>query len=128
MRRWAFWGSVAAALAGTAWALAVYEHGFAHGLGIDTQQSQNYDFVSGVGPMIITAIGYGGLITAVVGKFNCHWSGCWRIGKHHVNGSPWCSLHHTAVRPERSEHELLTSIESQLGELVTLLKGRAGAA
>lgn len=97
-------------LVATCWAIAAYEHGFAHFLGIDTQASQNYDFVSGVGPMIITAIGYGGLITAVIGKFNCHYKRCWRLGKHHVNGSPWCNKHHEVARPERTEHELLSRI------------------
>lgn len=90
--------------------IAMHEHGFAHFLGIDTQASQNYDFVSGVGPMIITALGMGGIVTAVLGKFNCHHVGCWRIGKHHVNGSPWCSHHHEEARPERTERELLERI------------------
>lgn len=121
MKRAVFFGALAV-IGTAAWAIVAYEHGFAHFLGIDTQQSQNYDFVSGVGPMLITAVGYGGLITAVIGKFNCHEQGCWRIGKHHVNGTPWCGLHHSHARPERSENELLASIESQLGELVTLLR------
>lgn len=113
MKKAVFFGALAV-LGMTLWAVIAHEHGFAHIFGIDTQQSQEYDFVSGVGPMIITAVGYGGLIAAVVGKFNCHQSGCWRIGKHHINGSPWCDVHHDGVRPERSERELLESIESLL--------------
>lgn len=114
----------ALAVIGTAlWAIVAYEHGFAHFLGIDTQGSQNYDFVSGVGPMIVTGLGYGGLITALVAKFNCHKPGCWRIGKHHINGSPWCDAHHGDVRPERRDHEILESIEALLQELVTRSRG-----
>ena len=125
VKRVVFFGALA--IFGTAlWAAVAYEHGFAHFLGIDTQGSQNYDFVSGVGPMIITALGYGGIISALVGKFNCHHHGCWRIGKHHVNGSPWCTVHHHEVRPERRDHEILESIEGSLGELLKLLKAQAG--
>ncbi len=97
-------------IAACAWSIVAFEHGFAHFLGIDTQTSQNYDFVSGVGPMFVTAVGYGGLIAALIGKFNCHQEGCWRIGKHHINGSPWCNMHHDRVRPVRSERELLERI------------------
>lgn len=92
----------------------VVPYGFIHFLGIDTQQSDNYDFFSGVGPVFVTAIGYGGLVTALVGKFNCHSKRCWRVGKHHVNGSPWCNSHVKDVRPLRAEHEILESIEAAL--------------
>ena len=113
------WISLILAVGGTClWAMIAYEHGFAHFLGIDTQGSQNYDFVSGVGPMFVTALGYGGLITALVAKFNCHEPGCWRVGKHHVAGSPWCGRHHKHARPERHLNEILESIEALLTELV----------
>lgn len=31
-------------------------------------------------------------------KVNCHQGGCWRIGRHHVDGTPWCNHHHHAAR------------------------------
>lgn len=76
----------------------VFAHATIHFLGIDTQQSDNYDFVSGVGPMIVTAIGYGGLVAGFWHHVNCHEAGCWRLGKHKVDGTPWCSLHHQNAR------------------------------
>lgn len=113
MKKAVFFG-VLAVLGTVIWACVAYEHGLAHFLGIDTQGSQNYDFVSGVGPMFITAVGYGGLITAVISKFNCHQDGCWRVGKHHIGGTPWCGLHHANARPELTVEELLTEILNAL--------------
>jgi hypothetical protein len=95
---------------GIIWALAAYEHGWAHFLGIDTQASQNYDFVSGVGPMIITALGFSGMILGLWHNLNCHAPGCLRIGRHKVSGTPWCNIHQEEARPERSERELLERV------------------
>lgn len=61
----------------------------AHVLGIDTQHSYFYDFWSGVATQA-------GVLLAGAGwfhKHNCHARGCWRIGKHVVDGTPWCSRH-----------------------------------
>jgi hypothetical protein len=105
----------------------VVPQAFIHFFGIDTQQSDNYDFFSGSGPVFVALLGFSSLFAGLAHHVNCHEPGCWRVGRHKVNGTPWCNVHHEHARPERSEHELLTSIESQLGELVTLLKGRVGA-
>jgi hypothetical protein len=55
---------------------------------------------------------------------NCHHPHCWRIGKHKINGTPWCNTHQDEARPDRTENEILVSIENSLGELVILLKER----
>lgn len=37
-------------------------------------------------------------------KHRCH--GCWRIGRHTVDGTPWCNKHHQAARStERGAHQ-----------------------
>lgn len=72
-------------------------HWLLHVLGIDTQQSMFYDFWSGVGTqfklsnLLLPALYYH--------KHNCHMAGCWRIGRHGVDGTPWCNRHHVEVRP-----------------------------
>ena len=104
------------------WAIAAYEHGFAHFMGIDTQQSQNYDFVSGVGPMFITAIGLSSLIAGLWHHVNCHQSGCWRIGKHKIDGTPWCSYHHEAVRATDAVD--LAAIARRLDQIIMLMNRR----
>jgi hypothetical protein len=53
--------------------------------------------------------GFGGalpdvlIFSAMAGWYwhrTCHVSGCWRVGRHHVDGSPWCSRHHIAARQQ----------------------------
>lgn len=43
----------------------------------------------------------GGMI-ANYRKHVCHSDGCHRIGKHTVDGTPWCNKHHTAARDKVS--------------------------
>lgn len=31
-------------------------------------------------------------------KHQCHQGRCWRIGRHQVDGTPWCNRHHGAAR------------------------------
>jgi hypothetical protein len=52
----------------------------------------NYNFFSG---------SEAALVGAVIGgyrKHNCHERRCWRIGRHMVNGTPWCDRHHGKAR------------------------------
>lgn len=59
----------------------------------------NYNFFSGSGSDISELA----IVGAVVGgyrKHNCHQSRCWRIGRHVVDGTPWCDRHHEAARTE----------------------------
>lgn len=79
--------------------------GFIHFLGIDTQQSDNYDFVSGVGPMIVTTLGFSTLITGAWHALNCHADGCMRIGRFHVAGGQYkvCGKHHKHVTGQPSK-------------------------
>lgn len=56
-----------------------------------------YGFWSGFG----SDIGEVALIGAVLGgykKHNCHQRHCWRIGRHVVDGTPWCNKHHAGAR------------------------------
>ena len=58
----------------------VVPHGFIHLFGIDTQQSDNYDFWSGVGPVLVTAIGLSTLIAGAWHHLNCHTDSCVSAG------------------------------------------------
>lgn len=66
----------------------------AHIFGIDTQQSYFYDFWSGVATQLATL----GAALTYVRKHNCHVRGCPRVGRHSVDGSPFCNRHHDAAR------------------------------
>src|SRR5271154_773362 len=72
-----------------------------------------YQLWSGFVPALTVATIFGSVISLYHIK-NCHHDGCWRIGKHTVNGSPWCSKHQEEARPERTENEILLGIETQL--------------
>ena len=61
-----------------------------------------YGFWSGFG----SDLGEVTLIGAVLGtyyKHNCHHPRCWRVGRHVVDGTPWCNKHHEAARQPGSE-------------------------
>jgi hypothetical protein len=76
-----------------------------------------YQFESGFVPALTVLT----LLTSVLSLYhihNCHMDGCWRVGKHRVHGTPWCNRHMGKARPERSESEILLSIEKLLDELV----------
>lgn len=77
--------------------------GLHRALGIDTQQSQNYDFVSGVGPMIIASLGFSGFALTFLRHVNCEQPRCWRLGHTHPgHGRPVCRKHyHADVAPEQ---------------------------
>lgn len=61
----------------------------AHVLGIDTQQSFYYDFWSGFATQATLLFSAAGLYH----KHQCHARRCPRLGKHVVDGSPWCTRH-----------------------------------
>jgi hypothetical protein len=71
---------------------------------------QYYNFWSGFG----SDLGEATLITAValgvytgVRRVNCHVKGCWRIGRHALDGTPYvlCRHHHPAVPTAGASHE-----------------------
>lgn len=48
---------------------------------------------------------------------NCHHDGCWRLGKHVVNGSPWCNVHKDTVTPQQTENEILQQLLTEVSLL-----------
>jgi len=100
-------------LALTALAIALicaYDRTVLHFLGWDGQTSDNYAAFSGSVPALISLAGMSTLIAGMWSHVNCHEPGCWRIGKHKVSGTPWCTLHHGHARHRLSVEELLERI------------------
>lgn len=69
-----------------------------------------YNFWSGFGSdlgeaTLISAVGIG--VYTGVRKVNCHTKGCWRIGHHPLDGTPYilCRHHHPDVPNEGASHE-----------------------
>ena len=72
-------------------------HLILHWLGVDNASGTSYLAWSGVG----TDVGELAIVGALFGmlrKHNCHQRHCWRIGRHVVDGTPWCNKHHAAAR------------------------------
>jgi hypothetical protein len=70
---------------------------FIHVFGLDSPSGTAYLAWSG----ILSDVGELALIGAVYGllrKHNCHQQGCLRIGRHLVDGTPWCNKHHQKAR------------------------------
>lgn len=65
--------------------------------GANDEGGSVYGFWSGFGGSIPDFLILGGLIT-LARKHNCHQQGCPRIGRHVVDGTPWCNKHHEAAR------------------------------
>lgn len=69
-----------------------------------------YNFWSGFGSdlgeaTLISAVGIG--VYTGVRKVNCHTKGCWRIGHHTLDGTPYvlCRHHHPHVPSKGATHE-----------------------
>jgi hypothetical protein len=79
---------------------------------------QNYAFASGPGPMFLTAAGMSTIIIGLWHSINCHEEGCYRIGRHKINGTPWCNWHHDNARHHRSLEEIMEEQVLLLRELL----------
>jgi hypothetical protein len=90
---------------GLLWFLGVYP--------VPSGTSAMYQLWSGLIPAL-TVLTLLGALVSMYHVHNCRQEGCWRIGKHRVHGTPWCSRHEGQARPEASTEELLTQILTEL--------------
>lgn len=68
-----------------------------HVLGVDNEAGRWYAFWSGFGSDM-SEVALLGALGALFKRHNCHERRCWRIGRHVVDGTPWCDRHHQAAR------------------------------
>lgn len=84
-----------------------------------------YAFCSGIGPMLLTGLGMSTIIVGLWHNVNCHEAGCYKIGRHKVDGTPWCNSHHENARLDRSDHQLFKDMLAELQKLNKILTGEA---
>lgn len=108
-------------LAAATTAVCLYDRAILHFLGWDGQTSDNYAAWSGSVPAIISGLGLSTIITGMAHHVNCHEPGCWRIGKHKVEGTPWCSRHHGNAREQVTA--TLADVVARLDTLISVLGG-----
>lgn len=94
--------------------------------GFNNQATPYYGFTSGPAGPVLTAVLGSTILTGIWHSLNCHEATCWRLGKHKVNGTPWCGKHQSTARPQATAEELLFEqsklLQRQnalLGELIT---------
>jgi hypothetical protein len=100
------------------------QHWLAIHTGTDNEPGGYYGFWSGFGSDIAEV----SLLGAVLGiwhKHNCHTKGCWRIGKHVVEGTPWCNRHHGDARAQSLPAE--SPLERKFDVLIESVDGLAEA-
>ena len=114
VRKVALW-VVLLLVAGGISVLAVFFAGVRHWVALHTGiiyggPDKYYNFWSGFGSdlgevTLISAVGIG--VYTGVRKVNCHAKGCWRIGHHPLDGTPYvlCRHHHPHVPSRGATHE-----------------------
>ena len=65
-----------------------------HIFGVDNMNGRWYAFWSG----FAADLPLFGIVGTLYRKHNCHQPWCWRLGRHVVDGTPWCNRHHQAAR------------------------------
>lgn len=88
---------------------------FLHFIGVEPRTpSTAYNFWSGFGSDIgeVTIIG---LALGAIRHINCHAKGCWRPGKHLVDGTPFkvCAKHHPKVPDGGASVEHIAAVHSE---------------
>ena len=92
-------------------------------LGTSTQTTENYAFVSGIGPIVITTLGFSGLLVTAWKHWNCHEPGCWRHGKYELSsGVKACDIHNPDLdkRPQNERglvHQLHEAHHNRIKEI-----------
>ena len=72
-------------------------HWLQHFMGVDNGSGRWYLFHSGFGANLGELALLGG-IYGLWRKHNCHTPRCPRIGRHIIDGTPWCNKHHQQAR------------------------------
>lgn len=113
MKRW----SLIVVLSAVLWSILAHPLAWRFAMGdwpVPTGTPWTYQLESGFIPALTVLT----LLSAVASMYhihNCHYEGCWRLGKHRVNGTPWCSHHVGLARPEET-------VENKLDKLIELTR------
>ena len=70
-------------------------------------EGQNYAFASGVGPMLLTAVGLSTIIAGLFRHLNCHVDSCWRVNRHKIAGGEYgvCGKHWRQINGHPDDHK-----------------------
>jgi hypothetical protein len=124
-RLWPIW--LAAGLAALGWDISGHYLGYRFAIGtwpVPQGTPWTYQLWSGFIPAL-TIVTLLGSVISLYHVHNCHHDGCWRIGKHRISGTPWCTHHQaeaqTAADASDPVLQQLTEVTHRLGQLIDLL-------
>lgn len=110
--RWILLGIVGLLVVGVGLLIAYWipvQHWLAVHTGTVNESGEYYGFWSGFGAdlgevTLVTTVAVG--VYTGVRKTNCHVKGCWRIGHHPLEGTPYhlCAIHHPDVPAGGASH------------------------
>jgi hypothetical protein len=97
-----------------------------HVMGVDDLSGPWYGFWSGFGADLGEIAIVGGLVS-IYRRHNCHVKGCWRVGKHPVDGTSYvvCRQHHPDQAP--THQEVLAAHRAATKRVLDLLHHQGGA-
>jgi len=107
------------ALAAGAWSAVMHPWAWAFGIGVHPYPAGTpwtYQLWSGFLPSLTVATVIGSALS-LYRLNNCHQDRCWRLGKHRVGGTPWCTRHVGAATPAQTDSELLAEIRDLLARI-----------
>lgn len=124
MRRPAGIALVAAVAGIAAWSIAFHPWAWLYGLGVHPYPASSgtpwtYQLWSGFMPAL-TVLTLFGSVLSLWRLHNCHHEGCWRLGKHKIDGTPWCSRHQERIR--LTETVDLAAVAGRLDRIIALLQ------
>jgi len=127
MRRLLYLMCAALALAG-AWSAAFHGWTWLYAIGVHPYPASSstpwtYQLLSGFVPSLAVLTLASGA-AAAWRHVNCHQDGCWHLGRHKVDGTPWCDRHHENARPEANERALLQMLVHEVVALRSMLDTR----
>jgi hypothetical protein len=116
------------ALAMLGWYMSQHPYGDRFAIGtwpVPPGTPWTYQLESGFVPAL-TVLSLLGTVAGLWHSVNCHKRRCWRIGRHKVDGTPWCDHHHGEAREKAAA--TLEDVVARLDSLLAVLgKGDTSA-
>lgn len=108
-----------------AWSIAAHPWGWLYALGVHPypgpQTPWTYQLESGFLPAL-TVLTLLGALVSLYRLHVCHYETCWHLGRHRLNGSPWCNAHRHYGEHDVSDHHLLEQILGALNHQSSVMR------
>lgn len=110
------------ALCALGWSAAFHPLGWRFAFGdypVPSGTPWTYQLESGFIPAL-TVLSLASLLAGAWHHVNCHETRCWRIGRHKVDGTPWCNRHQDKGRLTQGTD--MAALAGRLDRIISLLE------